>query len=121
MRTHRLSPSIHCSFVTSDASRLEREAQVTVELSEWEAQRTAKLRAKSEEALVAMERDPDNLQETYPGELQRRLLESNRHLTAALRDFESTSRTASRWLLAFTVALVVLTVFLVILAWRLES
>lgn len=105
--------------MTSDASRLETEAQVTAGLSEYEAQRTAKLRTKSLEALVAMERDTDNLHETYPAELQRRLLESNQDLTAALRGFESASRTASRWLLAATVVLVVLTVVLVILTWRL--
>jgi hypothetical protein len=86
-----LPRSIHCAFVTTDASPLEREAQVTAALS-----------AKSDEALVAMVRDPDNLQETYPGELQRRLLESNRELTAALHAFKASSDTASDRLLRLT-------------------
>jgi hypothetical protein len=90
--------------VTTDASRLETEAQ-----------RTAALSTKSDEALVAMERDPDNLQETYPGELQRRVLESNRDLTAALGAFKASSDTASSRLLRLTWVLIGLTAVLVLL------
>jgi hypothetical protein len=89
--------SIHCAFVTTDASRLEEEAQ-----------RTAKLRALSDETLVAMLRRPDLLEETYPGELQRRLM-------AALREFKSSSDTASKRLSRLTWVLIVLTVIIAVL------
>jgi hypothetical protein len=89
--------------VTTDASRLETEAQ-----------RTAALSTKSDEALVAMVRD-DNLEETYPGELQRRLLVSNRELTAALHAFKASSDTASRRLSRLTWVHIGLTIVLAVL------
>jgi hypothetical protein len=88
--------SIHCAFVPNDASHLD------------EAQITALLSTLSDETLVAMVRRGDHLQENMPGELQRRLLESNRQL-------KSSSDKASRRLLVATWVLIVLTVVIAIL------
>jgi hypothetical protein len=48
-------------------------------------------------------------------EFDRRLVTTNRDLIQAIRDFESASDTASRWLLWLTCVLVVLTVVIAVL------
>ena len=88
--------------MTDDSQRLKRQAELS-----------AGVRALPDEVLVAAVPHPDNWQSAYPGELQRRLLESNRELTVALRGFKEASDTASRRLLGATWVLIALTLAIV--------
>jgi hypothetical protein len=74
----------------------------------------AGLRDLPEDVLVTAFPHPENWQGAYAGELQRRVLDSNRELTVALRDFKTASDTASDRLLRATWVLVVLTVVIAV-------
>jgi hypothetical protein len=90
-------------------------------LSKRQADMAAALRELPEDVLVTAFPHPENWQGAYAGELQRRVLVTNRELIDALRDFNTTSDTASRRLLVATWVLIVLTViiaaFAIVLVW----